>query len=95
MAVAMAVAEGDMAAAAVGVMVVMEAEAASTILHHIRADTILLAAAMMVAIVLGVVDRREAVAEAEVSEALASDLDVYSPAFFYPFLHILLVLCFV
>jgi hypothetical protein len=78
---AMAVAEGDMAAAAVAVgvmdmdMAEAEAEVASIILHHMRADTVL-AAAMMEAIVLGVVDRREAVAAAEVSEALASDLDV-------------------
>jgi len=91
---AMAVAEEGMAAAA-GVMDMAEAEAASIILHHIRADTVL-AVAMMVAIVLGVVDRREAVAEAEVSEALVSNLDVYTLHFFNPFLHIcLLVLCFV
>jgi len=91
---AMAVAEEGMAAAA-GVMDMAEAEAASIILHHIRADTVLVVA-MMVAIVLGVVDRREAVAEAEVSEALVSNLDVYTLHFFNPFLHIcLLVLCFV
>ena len=95
----MAVAEGDMAAAAaVGVMVMDMAEAevqvASIILHHMPADTVL-ATAMMEAIVLGVVDRREAVAVVEVSEALASGLDVWSPAFLLLFLHILLVLCFV
>lgn len=69
-----AMAEGDMAAAAAMAVMVMvdmaeaEVEATSIILHHIRADTVL-AAAMMAAMVLDVVDRREAVAEAEVSEA--------------------------
>ena len=59
------------AAAAVGAMDMDMAEEASIILH-IRADIIL--AAMMVAIVLGVEDRHEDVAEAEVFDAFASDL---------------------
>ncbi len=76
---AMAVGEGDMAAVvAAGVMAMDMAEETSIILHHIRVevevDTVLVA--MMVAIVLGVAERREAVAVAEVSEALASDFDV-------------------
>jgi len=70
------------------------AEEASIILHHIRADIVL--AAMMVAIVLGVEDHREAVAEAEGSDTLGSDFDVSLSTSFYLFLHIrLLVLCFV
>jgi hypothetical protein len=75
----MVVPEVDMAAAAaaaaVGAMDMDMAEEASIILH-IRADIVL--AAMMVAIVLGVEDRHEDVAEAEVSDALAGDFDVYT-----------------
>ena len=67
----MVVPEVDIAAAAVGAMDMDMAEEASIILH-IRADIIL--AAMMVAIVLGVEDRHEDVAEAEVFDAFASDL---------------------
>jgi len=90
----MAAAEGDMAAAAAGTMDMDMAEEASIILHHIRADIVL--AAMMVAIVLGVEDHREAVAEAEGSDTLGSDFDVSLSTSFYLFLHIrLLVLCFV
>ena len=71
MVVAAMVAAADMAAApTVGVMDMdmAEAEAASIILHHTRADTIL-AAVMMVAIALDVVGRHEAVVEGGVSEA--------------------------
>jgi hypothetical protein len=95
----MVVPEVDMAAAAaaaaVGVMDMDMAEEGGGFNNtsYMRADIVL--AAMMVAIVLGVEDRREDVAEAEVSDALASDFDVYS-IFYYLFLHIrLLVLCFV
>jgi len=76
-AAAMVVPEADMAVeaapAAVGVMDMDMAEEASIILH-IRADIVL--AAMTVATVLGVVDHREDVAEAEVSNALVSDFAV-------------------
>ncbi len=57
------VAEGDMVMVEVMAMAMVEA---SIILRHILADTVL--AVMMVATVLGVVDRREVVVEAEVSE---------------------------
>jgi len=84
-AAAMVVPEADMEAAeaaAVGVMGDMDmAEEASITLHRIRADIVL--AAMMVAIVLGVADLHEDVAEAEVSDDLASDFDVDSQHFFY------------
>jgi hypothetical protein len=88
-----AVPVGDMAAAAVGVMDMDMAEEASTIIHHhIRADIVL--AVMTVAIVLGVADRREDVAEAEDSEVLTTSTCPLST--FYLFLHIrLLVQCFV
>jgi len=95
--VEMAVPEGVMAAAAVGVMDMdMAEEEASIILHRIRADIVL--AAMMVATVLAVADRREVVAEAEVSDALWLATWTYSLStfFLYLFSHIrLLVLCFV
>ena len=81
-AAAMVVLEADMEAAAVGVMDMDMAEAASIILHRIRADIVL--AAMMVAIVLGVAEvRHEDVAEAEVSDTLASDFNVDPQHFFF------------
>jgi hypothetical protein len=98
-AVAMVVPEADMAVeaeAAVGAMDMdmAEEEEASIITHRIRADIVLVA--MTVAIVLGVVDPHEDVAEAEVSDALASDFDVDSQHFFISFcISRLLVLCFV
>jgi hypothetical protein len=77
-AAAMVVPEADMAeeVAATEVMDtdMAEEEEASIIIHHMRADIVLVA--MTVAIVLGVADRREDVAEAEASDALASDFDV-------------------
>ena len=80
-AAAMVVLEADMEAAAVGIMDMDMAEEASIILHRIRADIVL--AAMMVAIVLDVADlRHEDVAEAEASDALASDFNVDPRHFF-------------
>jgi len=81
----MAVPGADMAAEAAGGIMDMDmAEEASTIiLHRIRADIVLVA--MTVAIVLGVADRREDVAEAEDSEVLASDFDLSSHHFFISF----------
>jgi hypothetical protein len=81
-AAAMVVPEADMAAEVAATEVMdtdMAEEEASIIIHHMRADIVLVA--MTVAIVLGVADRREDVAEAEVSDALASDFDVNSQHF--------------
>jgi len=80
----MAVPGADMAAEAAGGIMDMDmAEASTIILHRIRADIVLVA--MTVAIVLGVADRHEDVAEAEDSEVLPSDFGLPSHHFFISF----------